>query len=98
MKAQAKELAEAANLSNQQFNSAAKQLLEREKAGEIELPMTNRGTYRYVDFPKVFVIHSFFFRSLLQEDWDPLDYVERCPDYESPHGHGPSAKRRSRRK
>ena len=46
MKAQAKELAEAANMSNQQFNSAARLLLEREKAGEIELPMTNRGTYR----------------------------------------------------
>ena len=98
MKAQAKELAEAANLSNQQFNSAAKQLLEREKAGEIELPMTNRGTYRYVDFSKSICYSFIFFRSLLQEDWDPLDYVERCPDYESPHGHGPSAKRRSRRK
>ena len=46
MKAQARELAEAANMSNQQFNSAARQLLERERAGEIELPMTNRGTYR----------------------------------------------------
>ena len=42
-----KELAEAANLSNQQFNSAARQLLERERAGEIELPMTNRATYRW---------------------------------------------------
>ena len=46
VKAQARELAEAANMSNQQFNSAARQLLERERAGEIELPMTNRGTYR----------------------------------------------------
>ena len=60
VKAQAKELAEAANLSNQQFNSAAKQLLEREKAGEIELPMTNRGTYRYVDFSKS-ICYSFIF-------------------------------------
>ena len=47
VKAQARELAEAANMSNQQFNSAARMLLERERAGEIELPMTNRGTYRY---------------------------------------------------
>ena len=51
-------------MSNIQFNTAARLLLEREKAGEIELPMTNRGTYR----------------SLLEEDYDPLDYVERCPD------------------
>ena len=64
MKAQAKELAEAANMSNIQFNTAARLLLEREKAGEIELPMTNRGTYS----------------RLLEEDYDPLDYVERCPD------------------
>ena len=47
VKAQARELAEAANMSNQQFNSAARMLLERERAGEIELPMTNRSTYRY---------------------------------------------------
>ena len=64
MKAQAKELAEAANLSNQQFNSAAKQLLEREKAGEIELPMTNRGTYRYVDFSKS-ICYSFIFFQII---------------------------------
>lgn len=68
VKAQARELAEAANMSNIQFNTAARLLLEREKAGEIELPMTNRTTYS----------------RLLEEDFDPLDYVERCPDAQLP--------------
>ena len=93
MKAQAKELAEAANLSNQQVNSAARLLLEREKAGEIELPMTNRGTYRSGQETIVFIEQSLI-RSLLEEDWDPLDYVERVPDYSTPTPH----KRRGRRR
>ena len=59
------ELAEAANLSNRQFNEAARLLLEGEQTGEIQLPMANRGAYE----------------TLLSEDWDPLDYVERSSDY-----------------
>lgn len=83
VKAQARELAEAANMSNQQFNSAARLLLERERAGEIELPMTNRGTYRWHTLynpPLTTLWPDYVPRSLLEEDWDPLDYVPRCPD------------------
>ena len=40
-------------------------------------------------------------RSLLEEDWDPLDYVDRCPDFpraapDAPHRH--RSRHRPRRK
>ena len=55
-------------MSNQQFNAAARLLLESEETGEIQLPMANRGAYK----------------TILNEDWDPLDYVVRSEDYETP--------------
>ena len=55
-------------MTNQQFNAAARHLLEGEEAGEFQLPMANRGAYK----------------AILKEDWDPLDYVGRSSDYDTP--------------
>jgi len=80
IKAAQQEFAAAADLTNEQFNLAARDLLEAEEQGEVVLPMATRPHYA----------------SILNEDWDPLDLVGRSPEYEATMAPEPPRRRTGR--